>query len=80
MKTLCKQSVADDLLALCYIAELEDGGRGIRKLLKGVKIEGTVSFDMLTRAAQDSLFEGAGLIDRSMDAADGGEGAGSVGR
>ncbi len=55
------QHAGNDVLALCYMAELEDNARGITKLLKGVNLDSSFGLDKLTPAAKDQLYTAAGL-------------------
>ena len=58
-----------ELLALCYLAELEDNARGIFKLLKGVDPSVSVTLSSLLPAALRQLKQAAGFPDKSLSSA-----------
>lgn len=62
MQEISNGNAKNEVLALCYMAELEDNARGIVKLRKGVNLESEFGLNDLTPAAKESLYDAAGLL------------------
>jgi hypothetical protein len=53
-----------DIQALCYLAEMDDGARGIEKLLKGVDLKKKFGLDTLMPLERKSLLKAAGIVEK----------------
>jgi len=62
ISALTKNNAGQMLKALCFLAELEDGARGLEKLLKGVDCSKPVNLQDLIPPAQQSLLKAAGIL------------------
>lgn len=56
-----KNKADKELLALCYMAELDDNAHGVTKLLKGVNVNSPFGKKQLMTIALEALYKAAGL-------------------
>jgi hypothetical protein len=61
INSLARDHASNTLKALCYLAEFEDGSRGLEKLLKGVDISKDVGLEQLIESSKSFLLKTAGV-------------------
>lgn len=66
LNALTQEKASNVLRALFFLSEIEDGARGIEKLMKGVDLTKAVNLEKLNNPAKEDLLKSAGILDRSL--------------